>query len=113
MRDEVDKAWNSDITQTIFKGNVPSGIDYVCFGNISVASAGDSEMNIVVSELKNYGEDDKNSFIYPPKRACEIAFYNLKHASFDSFFCVREKSGSVSVKLSKSSSDALVKLSRP
>jgi hypothetical protein len=114
LTDEVDKAWNSDMTQTIFKGDVPSGIGYICFGNFSLTPENNVVTRNIFSELKEFGEDNKNSFMYPPKKACELAFYDLKHARFDSFFCVQAKSGVVNIKLSfKSSTNALVTLSKP
>ena len=112
LKDETDKAWNSDITQKIFKGNVPSGVEYVCFGNFSLTPENNVTTRKIFSELKDYGENDKNSFMYPPKKACELAFHDLKHARFNSFFCVQAKSGAISVKLSKTSTDALVTLSK-
>ena len=114
LTDEVDKAWNTDITQTVFSGNVPSGVGYVCFGNFSMTPENTVITRKIFAELKDYGENGKNSFIYPPKKACELAFYDLKHARFGKFFfCVPAKSGEVSVKLSKIATDPLVTLSRP
>jgi hypothetical protein len=112
LNDEVDKAWNSDKTQTIFNGNVPSGVQYVCFGNLSLAPENNITTRNIFSELKVYEGSGKNSFMYPPKKACDIAFYNLKHARFDNFFCVQAKSGVVNIKISKTSTDALVMLSK-
>jgi len=113
LTDEVDKAWNSDITQTIFKGNVPSGVEYVCFGNFSLTPENNIATRKIFSELKDYGENGKNSFIYPPKKACELAFYDLKHTHSDNFFCVPVKSGVADIKLSKTSTATLVTLSKP
>ena len=113
LTNEVDKAWTGDKTQTVFKGNLPSGITYVCFGNLSASSGGDAGTDKMLLELKDYGASDKNLFIYPPKKACEQAFYDLKHARFDNFFCVPVKSGEVNVKLLKTSTEALVSLNKP
>ena len=35
LNEEVDKAWNSDIAQTVYTKDVPSGITHVCFGNFT------------------------------------------------------------------------------
>lgn len=113
LSEEVDKAWNSDMKQTIFKGNVPSGIEYACFGNFSLTPENNVTTRSIFSELKEFGETDKNAFLYPPKKACDAAFYDLKHARFDNFFCVHVKSGSIDVIISKEASDLLVKLSKP
>jgi len=113
LTDETDKAWNTDMTQTIFKGNVPSGVEYVCFGNLSSRTGIDSKSTEILLELQTFGENDKNSFIYPPKKACELAFYDLKHSRFDNFFCVPAKSGVVDIKISfDARKSALVTLSK-
>jgi hypothetical protein len=108
---EIDKAWNSDITQTIFKGELPSGITAVCFGNFSQMPL-EADRKLFL-ELKNYESSEVNAYLYPNGKACDIAFYNLKHAKTDNFFCVPVKSGTMNVKLSKTALDALVKLSKP
>ena len=111
FNEEVDKAWNSDITEKIFEKNVPSGITHLCLGNFS-------QMPFEVdkkffNELKGYGGSDKNAYLYPPGKACDAAFYNIRHAKTDRFFCIPVESGTLKIKLSKTSSDALVKLSKP
>lgn len=112
LNDEVDKAWNSDITETLFKGQLPSGITQICFGNFSQTPlfAGDQKL---YSELERYQKTGRNAYLYPPGKACDIAFYELKHARTSNFFCVPVKSGVTTIKLSKTSFDALVKLNRP
>ena len=109
FNEEVDKAWNSDIAQTVFEKEIPSGITYLCLGNFS-------QMPLEVdrkffTDLKGYESPGRNAYLYPAGKACDAAFYNIKHAKTDRFFCVPAKSGTLSVKISKTSSDALVKLS--
>ena len=111
LNEEVDKAWNSDIAQTVFKKEVPSGITHVCFGNFSqMALETDRKL---LSELKVYESPGRNAYLYPTGKACDIAFYSLKHAKTDSFFCIPSKGGIFSIKITKTSLDALVKLSKP
>jgi len=112
LEKEIDKAWNSDMTQTVFKAEVPSGITYACFGNFSQMPLSDADKKMFL-ELKDYGSPGRNAYLYPAGKACDLAFYSLKHAKSDNFFCVPAKSGVVSIKLSKTSFDALVKLSKP
>ena len=110
---EVDKAWNGDISQTIFNRELPSGITHFCFGSLNDIQSEDQDTKRIFSELRNYGSLEGNSYIYPPGKACDLAFKNIRHATADKFFCVPVKSGTISVKLSKGSFDALVKLSKP
>lgn len=112
LNGEVDKAWNSDMTQTPFSVDVPSGIKYACFGNFSQMPVGDVDKGLF-NELKRYSSPGRNAYLYPTGKACDLAFYTLKHAKTDNFFCVPAKSGEVTIKISKTSFDALVKLSKP
>jgi len=114
LGDEVDKAWKSDMTQKVFQGAVPSGVKYVCFGNFSLTPENNVTTRNIFSELEEFGETDKNAFMYPPEKACEVGFYDLKHTRSDNFFCVPAKSGVVNFKISfESSKSALVTLSKP
>jgi hypothetical protein len=111
LNKEIDKAWNADMTETVFKGDLPSGIKKVCFGNFTQAYAASD--SIQFNELRTYEIPGRNAYLYPTGKACDIAFYALKHARTGEFFCVPVSSGKASIKLSKTSFDALVKLSRP
>lgn len=112
LNEEIDKAWNGDMTQTTFKVNIPSGISYACFGNFSQMPLTDADKKMF-TELKLYASPGRNAYLYPTGKACDLAFYTLKHARTDNFFCVPVKSGEIAVRLSKTSFDALVKLSKP
>jgi hypothetical protein len=116
---KVDSAWASGDTQSTFEANLPASIKAVCFGNYSlVAPTGSTGDMQKYNEMKNYirSERDKNLFIYPLSGSCDssLAYYNLKHTipASGQFFCVDTISGKISVKLSKTSSDSLVKLSK-
>ncbi len=111
LNNEVNKAWNSDMTQTVFNGALPSGIKQVCFGNFTQTYAADDSEEY--QALKRYGTAGRNAYLYPPGKACDVAFYNLKHTVTSEFFCVSVVSGKMSVKLSKTAFDPLVKLSKP
>lgn len=112
LQNEIDKAWNSDLTQEIYKADLTSGITRVCFGNFTQTSEIGSRA--IFEELKRYERTGRNAYLYPIGKACEnLGYYNLKHISTDQFFCVDVKSGKMEVKLSKASTDASVKLSKP
>ena len=108
---EVDKMWNSDGGQKLVTLELPSGIEKVCFGNFTQMPT--PEDKAVFLEMEIYGRSGRNAYLYPPGKACDNAFYSLTHARTDKFFCVPVKSGKASVRISKTSSEALVKLSKP
>jgi len=109
---EIDKAWNSDITEEVYKAEVTSGITEACFGNFTqIAEIGD---RVVFEELRRYERTGRNAYLYPVGKACEsLGYHDLQHIITDQFFCVPVKSGKIEIKLSKTSTDAFVKLSKP
>jgi hypothetical protein len=113
LQDEVDKAWRSSIYRDVFSGELPSGIEYVCFGylNQSVSGSGNREMRDELAD--DYGRSRDNVFLYPRSGACsiELASLELDRVEINSFFCVEKKEGEVKVRLSKGSFDSLVEVS--
>jgi hypothetical protein len=112
LKKDVDKAWRADITQGIYKNELPSGIKKVCFGNSSQQYAKEDEEQFAYFSSRSVA--GMNGLFYPPEKACdsELAFFKVEHAVTDKFFCVPVASGTAKVKLSKGSADALVKLDR-
>jgi len=116
---KVDSAWASGDTQSTFESDLPGSIRAVCFGNYSlVAPTGNTADMQKYNEMKDYikSRRDKNLFIYPISGSCDsnLAYYDLKHSipAGGQFFCINTQDGKLSVKLSKTSSDSLVKLSK-
>jgi len=112
---KIDKAWASGDVQDVFTGSLPGSVKAVCFGNSTTPAR--AEDIKIYSELKNslLTNKDKNLFFYPPSASCSssLGYYNLKHStpSLGKFFCVNVVKGKAQIKLIKTSSDALVKVS--
>ena len=112
LQKRVDKAWASEKAQETFTGKLPSGIKEVCFGNLNQSNV--AEYKEEYELFRRYFNLNKNTFLFPPARACDInlAYYSLNHAQMPEFFCTPAKDGTVSFKLAKTSFDALVKVIR-
>lgn len=120
LQDEVDRAWTSGIYQGTFEGKLPSSglsnleIEKVCFGDLDDNAPND---RITQEELDNYQNpgDGFFTFLYPPENACggDLFYKKLQHAetSGNKFFCVDVKNNIASIKLDKTPSDSLVKIS--
>lgn len=108
LQDKTDQAWSSDSVSDMFVGTLPTDIEKVCFGNVSMAPAGPE-----YTALKVYARQNANVFMYPPKEACETKHVALKHAKFNSFFCVPVDDGRLRVSMKKSSYEALVTIDSP
>ena len=105
---EADKIWRAASASSVFKREIPSRIEKVCFGDPrELKNNFEAEYNV----LERFARLDKNVFLYPGARACDstLASYKLQRATIPQAFCAPVKGGKVSVTLSKqSSSDALV-----
>ncbi|MEM4271607.1 MAG: hypothetical protein QXD13_00745 [Candidatus Pacearchaeota archaeon] len=113
LKEEVNKAWEADSVQKLLtKDNlpkIPSGIEKICIGNLTQSYSGFVEVREELARFSGGGRN--NFFFYPPEKACEMAANRLEHIKTDRFFCVNVKNGGAPLKLSKSSSDALVTIS--
>lgn len=111
LQKAVDKAWASEITNNVFEGKLPSGIKSVCFGNVSNTLGDNSEE---AEFLKRYFRQDKNVFLYPTQNACDsnLAYHKLNHVQLGEFFCVPIESSKISVRISKSNQESLVRISK-
>ena len=107
FQERINRAWNSEIVNDVFEGRVPSGIDKVCLGNISVASS------IPEYEELQYASSRSNVFMYPSKSNCEGLDSNkINHIGFDypGIKCFDVNGGKVIIKIKKDSLDSWVKL---
>jgi len=113
LQNEVDKAWKSTNYQDTFSVKLPSGIDFVCFGflNQSASNLNDREKQDSLDEEYSSRSKD-NLFLYPAKKTCnlDLGANKINHVEINGFFCVEKENGKLDVKLSKSSSEALVKI---
>lgn len=111
LQNEVTKAWQGEITYAIFEGTLPSGIEKVCFGNISQSAEQKSrEEQLFFRKYASYGG---NVFMYRPEKACgqQLASKRIEHMRTNAFFCVNVEKEKISIKLSKGEKDSEVTLS--
>lgn len=108
MQKKVDNV--EDIANDFFVGKVPSGVEKVCFGNLSlpIAYGSKEEHDFIL----RYGKRDKNVFLYPSYKSCEIgmSYYSLKNTAIKEFFCVPVNNGKIKIKLVKEFRDNLVRV---
>ncbi len=111
LKGEIDKAWNADQYRDVFKGNLPSKIEKVCFGNLSQSVSG-ADAN-VQRTLRDSNCDDNggrnNVFMYPPQKACggDMCTNVLEHVKVTGgFFCIsKDTKGKFNVNLETSASN--------
>lgn len=105
----TDKTWASTISQDVFTGKIPSGIDKVCVGDLNANSSGYSQER---EFLKKYRNQNANVFLYPGVKSCNsnLVIYKLNHAKIEGFFCKEVESGKVSFTISKNSNEVLANI---
>lgn len=105
---EINNAYRGSITQDTFEGRLPSGIEYVCFGDINSGFSGTGRE--AYEHFRLYGDGNSNLYMYPEEKACDgdLAYFNIDHVETGEFFCKEVIDGKVSFKIEKDSTDALV-----
>ena len=112
LQGEVDKAWQSEISRSVFESSVPSGIEQVCFGNLTQRVSLESREEY--NSLVRYTNSKGNIFMFPSNKACDdqLSSTRIEHVLADEFFCVAKQSGKVKVRLVKEEGDNEVKFTK-
>ncbi|MAG02683.1 hypothetical protein CMI42_05075 [Candidatus Pacearchaeota archaeon] len=111
---DVKKTWNSQIDSHTFKGILPSGIEYVCFADLSVDAQGGFEE--IGYDLGLYGGKNANMFFHPTGKACEIPYHNVPNLNIERIIdkrnpnCIEVDGGKVEIKVEKKLSDKFVNI---
>lgn len=105
LKSHTEKAWRSTINKDTFTFALPSGIEEVCFGDIS-----QSKRDEIKKEFVN---SNGNVFLYPARKACDstLSSIKLEHVTIPSFFCVKAEDNKISIKTSKTQFEPLVTIS--
>lgn len=111
FQDEVDEAWNSEITRATFVGKLPGEIESVCFRDGESAGSGEE-----YEALSDYFRSRGNMFLYPPEYACKQTSRKVEHVDLsglpNGWYCFSANNGEVRIPLEKGSFDALVKIKK-
>jgi len=115
LQRDIDEAWNAGESMTIYKGNLPIGVQYVCFINWknSTMNANTFEANIY-REIQLGGiSASENFYFYSPGKDFAIKSKQMKHIDLSSKnpICIRAIDGKASVKITKTFDNPLVVVS--
>ena len=112
FQEEIDEAWNSEITRDRFSGDLPNGIKAVCFYDRNLGLEGRGEE---FEALEGYTHIGGNTFLFPPEKACKQISRTTKHVDFSElgeWYCFPTEKGKVTIPFEKGSFDSLVKIKR-
>ena len=110
FKGNVDGAWRSDELMLDFNSKLSSGIEYVCFANLSSSVKG--SWKEIGEEISVYDNGD-NLFFYPVEEACvpnhRIARLDIGEITrFDNPYCVVVQNGDLTVRIEKEINRGLV-----
>ena len=114
FKSDVQKSWNSQIDSHVFIGILPSGIDYVCFADLSIPFKG--EFSDFEDELGLYEGKEANLYLYPTGKSCELPYHTIPHLDIENIIarknphCISVIDGKVSLLVSKELNDRLVRI---
>jgi len=109
---EVDKTWHSQQDDSEFKGNLPSGMQYVCFSNLTNSFRG--EFKPIGEELEIYDVYGSNMFFFPEGKSCEMPHHSVKHLNTANSIktmnplCIPVVKGKIIIKIKKGFNEKLV-----
>ncbi|VVB78396.1 Uncharacterised protein [uncultured archaeon] len=113
---KTTEAWNSQKADYELKKVLPSGIEYVCFADLSDNLRGENRR--ILDELEFFqGGVDANMFFYPKEKACEMPAQKIKHLDMAKLtksknpYCIEVVNGKVDIKIQKDFLDELVTIS--
>jgi hypothetical protein len=115
FQDEVNNVFNSQSNGIPFKRNLPSNLQYVCFGNLSKTIKG-SNMEIG-EDLAGFSIGNDNMFFYPRENACNLKTKYVSHLNMGEIiknnnpYCIPVIKGKITIKISKGFNEGLVKIS--
>ena len=95
LQDAVNEAWSQQSGESDFKINLPSGIEEVCFGNLS----NNPSQNPKYKNILKYDVYDANTFLLPPEKAQGMSWKLIEHINITKItelknpYCVPVKKG--------------------
>lgn len=113
LQNEVDNVWKSQSADQAFSSALPSGIEYVCFADMTKAER--NGPSGVYQALRRNLVVRHNTFFYPSRKSCGLASKEVLHLDLQNItknenpYCI-ESDGKIEFRLEKGFYDALVRI---
>ncbi len=111
LQKQIDEIWKGSKGEVVFASNLPSGIEYVCFADLSKPETIDTE---IYEELRRNFNPNANLYFYPQKHACGEPYrtiYHINLTSLDNPYCI-ENNNQIKIRIQKDYFESLVSISR-
>jgi len=111
---DIKKTWNAQADSHVFKGNLPSRLDYVCFMNLTESVTG--QLPEIGRELTLFEGRRANLFFYPYGKTCEIQYKQINHLDLKAItarenpYCIPIEGGRISIRVEKGLDDRFVRV---
>lgn len=109
---DINEAWNAGESSTVFKGNLPAGVQYVCFVNWKNSTIGANSFEInIYRDIQLAGVSaSQNFYFYSPEREYAIRSAEIKHIDLSNKnpICIKVIDSRVSFKITKTFDNPLV-----
>ena len=79
LQGEVDDVWATQESDSVFEIDLPSGVQKVCFGNLTDEITQTDAVLNDYDEISIYKYQEANIFLIPPGEACEMQFTKIEH----------------------------------
>lgn len=116
LKIKVTEAWDSQGSHYELKKILPTGIEYVCFADLSKDIAGDNQQ--LIDELEFFqGGMKSNMIFYPKGKTCDMPVHKVEHLDIAKItktknpYCIKVNDGQITIKIDKGYVDRLVALS--
>ncbi len=113
LEGEIDNVWKSQSADQMFSSPLPSGIDYVCFADMTRPER--NAPSGVYTALRRNLVVRHNTFLYPSGKSCGLASKEVLHLDIQNItrnknpYCIASD-GKVEFRIEKGFYDALVKI---
>jgi len=115
LQEDVDEAFYASSADFSKNYSLPSGIEYVCFSNMSANPKNYTAKELMIYESikKSYYTIEDNLYIYAPKKSFSIENTKIKHVDLSKKnpICIQVINNKVMIKFKKSFESPLVEVS--
>jgi len=116
FRNDVKTIWNGGGDREIQNQNLPKGIEFVCFANLTKPITARGVLEEVGFDLTLYEGTNSNIFLYPEESACNRPYYQVEHLDLDKITsesnpkCFVVEDGKVKIRVKLGINERLVSL---
>ena len=104
LQKSVEEAWASQSSEFGFEGDVPSGIEKVCFADLSSSITGGQED---YQQIRDYDVYEANFFLIPSEKSCNMPYKMINRVNISKItassnpYCVDVLDGKVELRIKK------------